>query len=74
MKRVAGVKQTQKALESGKAEHIFVALDADKKLREKIIILAEEKGVAITYAESMVALGKDCGIAVPAAAAAEICD
>ena len=74
MKRVAGVKQTQKALENGKAKHIFVALDADEKLREKIIILAEEKGVSITYAESMVALGKDCGIQVPSAAAADICD
>ena len=72
--RVAGVKQVQKALENGKALRVYVALDADKSFREKIISLAEEKAVAITYAESMVALGKDCGIAVPSAAAADICD
>ena len=74
MKRVAGVKQVQKALENGKAMQVYVALDADKNLREKIISLANEKAVTITYAESMAALGKDCGIAVPSAAAADICD
>ena len=74
MKRVAGAKQVQKSLENGKAQHIYVANDAAKNLREKIINLAEEKGVTITYAESMAALGKDCGIQVPSAAAADICD
>ncbi len=74
MNRVAGVKQVQKALENGKAQRVYVALDADRSFREKIISLAEEKAVAITYAESMAALGKDCGIAVPSAAAADICD
>ena len=74
MKRVAGVKQVQKALENGKARCVYVALDADESFRKKIICLANEKAVTITYAESMVALGKDCGIAVPSAAAADICD
>ena len=74
MKRVAGVKQVNKALENSKAQQVFVALDADKKLQEKIIILAQEKNVKIVYAETVSQLGKDCGIAVPAAAAADICD
>ena len=72
--RVAGVKQVKRALENGKAVRVYVALDADKKFREEVISLAKEKAVTITYAESMVALGKDCGIAVPSAAAADICD
>ena len=74
MKRVAGVKQVQKALENGKAQRVYVAVDADESIRKKIICLAEEKAVTITYADSLVALGKDCGIAVPSAAAADICD
>ena len=74
MKRIAGFKQVQKALENGTALKVYVALDADRQLREKITALCNEKSVPIVCAETMAALGKDCGIAVGAATAAEICD
>ena len=74
MKRIAGLKQVQKALESSKAQVVYVALDAEASLRKKIISLAEEKGVRIVYAETMAQLGKDCGITVASSTAADICD
>lgn len=74
MKRVAGLKQVQKALENGKALKVYITIDADRQLCKKITALCRQKAVPIVCAETMAALGKDCGIAVSAATAADLCD
>lgn len=68
--KVVGVKQTRRALSDGRAKKIFLAQDADPALTEPMAALAEEKGVAVQWAETMKALGRACGISVGAAVAA----
>ncbi len=70
--KVVGVKQTRRALNDGRAKEIFLARDADPNLTEPLSALAEEKGVAIRWTDTMKALGRACGIAVGAAVAAVI--
>ncbi|WP_240377831.1 50S ribosomal protein L7ae-like protein [Bacillus piscicola] len=65
-----GTKQTLKALESNSVDAIIVADDADSKVVEKVLIVAEAKGVLIHKVDSMKKLGKACGIDVGAAAVA----
>lgn len=67
--RVAGYKQTVRAIRLGRAEKVFVATDADPAIYEIVLKEAEIAGV---FAEksTMIELGKACGINVPTAAAA----
>lgn len=68
--KVVGTKQTLKALEKGEALAVFVARDADAKVTGPVIALCEARGVELHYVESMLELGKLCGIKVKAATAA----
>ncbi|WP_019123546.1 50S ribosomal protein L7ae-like protein [Brevibacillus massiliensis] len=65
-----GVNQTLKAVESGQAEEVYIAQDADKRLTQKVATLCKEKGVPVVYVDSMRRLGRACRIEVGAAAAA----
>lgn len=69
-KRVVGVKQVLRAVESGKAERVFLGKDADSFLYNRVNNLCEEKRVPVTVVESMTALGKLCRVSVASAAAA----
>lgn len=69
-KKSIGTKQTAKAIEKGNTRLIFVAKDAEEHVTREIVKTAREKGVEVVVAESMLALGKACGIEVGAAAAA----
>lgn len=69
-KKSIGTKQTTKAVEKGSARAVFVAKDAEEHLTREIIKMARERGIEVVTAESMLALGKACGIEVGAAAAA----
>jgi large subunit ribosomal protein L7A len=69
-----GTKQTMKMIESGKADHVFVAEDADPRITSKVVNLCQKHGVPVTYVDSMKKLGKACGIDVGAAAAASLID
>ncbi|GFR38857.1 ribosome-associated protein L7Ae-like [Insulibacter thermoxylanivorax] len=71
-KLCVGTKQTLKMVELGKAEHVFVAEDADPRITSKVIQLCEKKDVPIIYVDSMRKLGKACGIDVGAAMAASL--
>ena len=66
--KVVGVKQVRRALLNGRATR--VARDADPQLAQPLERQARERGVDITWAESMKALGRACGIAVGAACGA----
>ncbi len=68
--KVAGVKQTRRALEGGRAKTVFLAADADPRVTGPIAALCAEKGVAVRTDCSMRELGAACGIAVGCAAAA----
>ncbi|MEW5783696.1 MAG: ribosomal L7Ae/L30e/S12e/Gadd45 family protein [Bacillota bacterium] len=68
--KVVGTKQTLKALEKGEALAVFIAGDADPKVSGPVIALCETRGVALHYVDSMLELGKLCGIKVKAATAA----
>jgi large subunit ribosomal protein L7A len=69
-RKVVGTKQTLKALEKGEALIVLVASDADEKISRPVIALAEAKGVELRFVDTMIELGKLCGIKVKAAAAA----
>lgn len=65
-----GTKQTVKAVELGQATEVYVAEDGDQRLTSRIVMLCNKQGVKITYVDTMLNLGKACGIEVGAAMAA----
>lgn len=67
-----GTKQTVRALERNQAQQVTIAADANPFLLKKVEELAKQKAVPITYVDSMLKLGKTCGIDVKAAAVAII--
>lgn len=73
-KRTIGSNQTTKALQQLIATHVYVARDADTRVVQPIVSLAEDKGVSIEWVDTMKQLGKACGIEVGAATAAIIED
>lgn len=68
--RAVGASQTVRAIEHGRALLVLVASDADRKVIEPVIRAAERQGVPLVEVESRRELGRACGIAVEAAAAA----
>jgi len=68
--RAVGAHQTTKAITRGTAVEVFIAADADPKVVAPVVSAAAERGVAVVEVESMTALGRACGIAVGATAAA----
>ncbi len=68
--RAVGTNQTVKAISRGQARVVFVAQDADRRVVDPVIRAARERGLEVVEVASMAALGRACGIAVGAAAAA----
>lgn len=68
--KVVGTKQTLKALEKGEVLHLFVAKDAEERVVKPVIALCEMQSVEPFYVDTMLQLGKMCGIKVKAAVAA----
>jgi len=69
-KKTVGRKQSQRAILEGKAEKVFLASDADDRIRQETMNLCSEHGVPLISVETMECLGKACGIQVGAAVAA----
>jgi large subunit ribosomal protein L7A len=69
-KKSIGTKQTAKAIEKGATRTVFVAKDAEEHVIREIVKIARERGLELILVDSMVALGKACGIEVGAATAA----
>lgn len=65
-----GTKQTMRMVELGRADEVYVAEDADPRLTSKIIALCNQRAVKVTMVDTMLNLGKACGIDVGAAMAA----
>jgi len=68
--KVVGLKQSRKAVESGSAAVVFVAGDAEARLRARFLALCRQSGVEVCTVPTMQGLGKACGIEVPCAFAA----
>jgi large subunit ribosomal protein L7A len=71
-KFVIGTKQTVKALKEGNVRELIVANDADPKVTVKVVNEALDINVPILYVNSMLKLGKACGIEVGASTVAII--
>jgi large subunit ribosomal protein L7A len=69
---VIGTKQTVKALKEGNVRELIVANDADPKVTAKVVNEALDINVPIQYVDSMLKLGKACGIEVGASTVAII--
>lgn len=67
---VTGTKQTTKAVETGKACHVFVAVDADDRVARPILEACKHKAIPVTLVDTMAELGRACNIKVSAATAA----
>jgi large subunit ribosomal protein L7A len=68
--RAVGTNQTAKAIRRGRAQLVFVAADADRRVVEDVLAAVEGAGLVVIEVPSMRDLGRACGIAVGAAAAA----
>ena len=71
-KTVVGAKQLRKALNSGLARKVYLALNADPAITEPIEALCQINRVEYAWVKSMTDLGQACGIEVGAAAAAAL--
>lgn len=67
---VTGLKQTVRAVLSGKARQVFLARDADERLKRQVLEACANMAVPVSYVDRMAELGKSCGIRVDAATAA----
>ncbi|MEA5038667.1 MAG: ribosomal L7Ae/L30e/S12e/Gadd45 family protein [Clostridiaceae bacterium] len=68
-KKVVGVKQSGKAVASGKAAEAFLAENCEMCIRDSFTELCEKYQVPLTIIPTMAELGVACGIQVGAAAA-----
>ena len=74
-KKTVGMKQTLKtlrAMERDKVKAVYVAQDADKRIVEPVFQLCSTKGIPVIEVDSMLLLGRACGIEVGCATAAII--
>ncbi len=67
--KLVGLKQSQKAIQEGRAAAAFMAEDADIRLQDQISRLCEEHQVELYGVATMAELGQACGIEVGAAVA-----
>lgn len=69
-RKVVGTKQTLKALEKGEVSMVIIARDAEDKVIRPVLSLCEANNIELRYVDSMVQLGRMCGIKVKAAVVA----
>ncbi|SIT87573.1 ribosomal L7Ae/L30e/S12e/Gadd45 family protein [Edaphobacillus lindanitolerans] len=69
-KTIIGIKQTVKALRTGRVQEVLLASDADGRLLGDLLVLARENGVPVRYAGTRLELGLAHGIDVGASVVA----
>jgi len=69
-KKTVGFKQTIKAIDRGQTHVIYIAKDAEDKIRIPIMEKSVEREIAVVEVESMMELGKACGVQVGASVVA----
>lgn len=68
--KVVGLKQTRRAVLEGRGQKVFVACDAEERLRGPLLAACQRNGVPVEEGWTMKQLGQACGIAVRTAAVA----
>ncbi len=68
--RVVGARQALRAVRQGRAEKVFLAMDAGPALRGAVEQAAREGGVPLEMVATMEELASLCRVDVPSAAAA----
>ena len=71
-KRVVGVKQTRRAIQEGRAIRVYLAADADPMITDPLAALCEAAAIPVEGDKTLRELGRAVGIAVGAAAVAEV--
>ncbi len=69
---IVGAKQLRKALNRGGVGRVFLARDADPAITGPLEQLSLQTATEYTWVETMIDLGRACGIDVGAAAAATV--
>ena len=72
--KLVGLKQSIRAIEGGNAKKVFLASDADAKIRTQVSNACSKKNIEILSVPTMAELGKACGINIGAAVAVILCD
>ena len=67
--RVVGVRQVLRAVKEERAQEVFLAMDADSRLRAQIEQAAKENQVPLHMISTMEELAALCRVDVPSAAA-----
>jgi len=67
---VIGAKQVLKSMKNGEVLEVVLAENAERRITDKVLSLADELDIPVTYVESMKELGKASGIEVGAATVA----
>ena len=67
--KVVGLKQSRRAVMSGRAKLVYIARDADMHVIFPFERICEEKGVEIVYVNNMKELAKACHVEVKTATA-----
>ena len=73
-RKTIGSKQTLKGICAGRVASVFLAEDAEPHVIQPILQLCLEHQIPTVQVESMLILGKACGIQIGAAAAGIICE
>ena len=68
--KIVGIKQVKRALNLHEVEAVFIAMDADERIKDEIIQICKEKHVEVIHIDNMKELGDACSIDVNAATAA----
>ena len=73
-RKVAGIKQTMRALREHRAEKLYIACDADPIVLGAIETMAQQQALPADRSATMAQLGQAAGIAVGAAVIAVLKD
>ena len=72
--KLVGLKQSLRAVESGKVKKVFLAMDSDDKVQIPIRKASEKANVEIEEVPTMAELGNACGINIGSSVAVILCD
>ena len=61
-KRCVGLRETEKAIESEKARKVFIARDAEDKVKKPVENKCENKEIKVEYVDTMQEIGEACDI------------
>ncbi len=68
-RRVAGIKQSRKAIREGRAKRVFLACDADEAIIKPLAAACADAGIPVEARCTMAQIGTACHVAVGASVA-----